>query len=125
MRQRTHSHNRCALSQLVLSKTLEASVIGALLIFNAALGYFQESRAQATLAGLKPRQAQSASVRRNGDWRTLPADLVPPHVVKLSVGRVVPGDARLISGAALLWILKAALKRADKRHQVDELKLAA
>lgn len=89
--------------QLVLGKTLEASVIGMLLIFNAALGSFQESRAQATLVGLKSRLALSASVRRNGAWQTLPAaDLVPGDVVKLSLGGVVPADARLISGAALL-----------------------
>ncbi|MEO9189869.1 MAG: HAD-IC family P-type ATPase [Acetobacteraceae bacterium] len=89
--------------QLAMGKTLEASIIGALLAFNAALGFFQESRAQATLAGLKSRLALSASVRRNGAWQTLPASgLVPGDVVKLSLGGVVPADARLISGAALL-----------------------
>ncbi len=89
--------------QLALGKTFEASVIGALLTFNAALGYFQESRAQATLAGLKSRLALSASVRRDGAWLTLPASaLVPGDVVKLSLGGVVPADARLISGAALV-----------------------
>lgn len=35
--------------QVVLHKELEASVIALLLVFNAALAYFQEGRAQATL----------------------------------------------------------------------------
>jgi len=34
--------------EMVLHKYYEAAVIAALLVFNAALAYFQESRAQAT-----------------------------------------------------------------------------
>jgi H+-transporting ATPase len=54
--------------ELVLGKYIEAAIIAALLIFNAALGLFQESRAQATLAALKSRLALNASVRRDGAW---------------------------------------------------------
>ena len=39
--------------ELVLGKYVEAAIIAALLVFNAGLGLFQESRAQATLAALK------------------------------------------------------------------------
>src|ERR1035438_5180073 len=52
--------------ELVLHEYYEAAVIAALLIFNAALAYFQESRAQATLAALKSRLALNASVQRDG-----------------------------------------------------------
>ena len=65
-------------------------------MFNAALGLFQESRAQATLAALKSRLALNASVRRDGVWKTVPAaELVPGDVVKLSLGAVVAADVRL------------------------------
>jgi hypothetical protein len=37
----------------VLDKYVEAAIIAGLLVFNAALGLFQESRAQVTLAALK------------------------------------------------------------------------
>src|SRR6202453_2506926 len=57
--------------ELVLGKYVEAAIIAALLIFNAALGLFQESRAQATLAALKSRLALNASVRRDGAWKTI------------------------------------------------------
>ena len=40
------------LLELVLGKYVEAAIIAGLLVFNAALGLFQESRAQATLAAL-------------------------------------------------------------------------
>ena len=89
--------------ELVLGKYIEATIIAALLIFNAALGLFQESRAQATLAALKSRLALNASVRRDGTWAIVPAtDLVPGDIVKLSLGGVVAADVKLISGEALL-----------------------
>ena len=46
--------------ELVLGKQIEAAIIGVLLVFNAVLGYFQEGRAQATLAALKSRLALNA-----------------------------------------------------------------
>src|ERR1700690_2458515 len=89
--------------QLALGKDLEASIIAALLVFNAALGLFQESRAQATLAALKSRLALNAAVRRDGVWQNVAAaGLVPGDVVKLSLGGVVAADVRLIAGEVLL-----------------------
>src|ERR1700735_817170 len=43
--------------EIVLGKYVEAAIIALLLAFNAALGLFQQSRAQATLAALKSRLA--------------------------------------------------------------------
>jgi H+-transporting ATPase len=89
--------------ELVLGKYVEAAIIAALLVFNAALGLFQESRAQATLAALKSRLALNASVRRDGTWKTIPAvELVPGDVVKLSLGAVVAADVHLTEGEVLL-----------------------
>jgi H+-transporting ATPase len=89
--------------ELVLGKYVEAAIIAGLLGFNAALGLFQESRAQATLAALRSRLALTASVRRDGAWKTLPAaELVPGDVVKLSLGGVVAADVRLTEGEILL-----------------------
>jgi H+-transporting ATPase len=89
--------------QLTLGERVEAAVIAVLVLFNAALGYFQESRAQSTLQALKSRLALSASVRRDGAWTVLPAEqLVPGDVVKLSLGGIVPADTRLLEGEVLL-----------------------
>jgi H+-transporting ATPase len=89
--------------ELVLGKNVEAAIIAALLVFNVALGLFQESRAQATLAALRSRLALDASVRRDGAWKIAPAiELVPGDVVNLSLGGVVAADVRLISGEVLL-----------------------
>jgi H+-transporting ATPase len=48
--------------QAVLHEYVEACVIAGLLVFNAALGFFQEGRAQATLAALKSRLALPSAV---------------------------------------------------------------
>lgn len=91
------------LLELVLGKYVEAAIIAGLLVFNAALGFFQEGRAQATLAALKSRLALNASVRRDGVWKIVPAtELVPGDVVKLSLGAVVAADVRLNEGSVLL-----------------------
>jgi H+-transporting ATPase len=89
--------------EVALHKYSEAAIIAGLLIFNAALAYFQESHAQATLTALKSRLALCASVRRDGKWKTLPAtDLVCGDVVKLSLGAVVAADVHLVEGSVLL-----------------------
>ena len=89
--------------ELVLGKYVEAAIIALLLVFNAALGLFQESRAQATLAALKSRLALTASVKRDGVWKTAPAtELVPGDLMKLSLGGVVAADVTLKSGEVLL-----------------------
>jgi len=89
--------------ELTLDKYVEAAIIALLLIFNAVLGFFQESRAQATLAALKSRLALNASVRRDNVWKTVPAaELVKGDVVKLSLGAVVAADVRISTGEVLL-----------------------
>jgi H+-transporting ATPase len=89
--------------EIVLGKYVEAGIIAGLLAFNAALGFFQEGRAQATLAALKSRLALNAAVKRDNAWATVPAaGLVVGDVVKLSLGAVVAADVRLTEGSVLL-----------------------
>lgn len=89
--------------QLGLGEYVEASIIGALLIFNTAIGFFHETRAQSTIAALKSRLALNASVLRDGGWKPSPAtDLVPGDIVKLSLGTIVAADVRICGGSILL-----------------------
>ena len=89
--------------ELVLHKFFEATIIAGLLFFNAGLAYFQEGRAQATLAALKSRLALNASVRRDGVWKVVPATgLVRGDIIKLSLGGVVAADVHIIEGSVLL-----------------------
>ena len=89
--------------EVALGKYVEAAIIAVLLAFNAALGFLQEGRAQATLAALKSRLALNSPVRRDNVWATVPATgLVPGDLVKLSLGAVVAADVRLTEGSVLL-----------------------
>jgi len=91
------------LLQIGLGDYVEAAVVALLLIFNSALGFLQEGRAQTTLDALKSRLALIAAVRRDGKWTTLPAEqLVAGDVVKLSLGSVVAADVRLLAGSILV-----------------------
>ncbi len=89
--------------QAALHEYVEAAVVAGLLVFNAALGFFQEGRAQATLVALKSRLALTACVRRDGVWKSIPAtEVVPGDAVKLSLGGVVAADVKLVEGSILL-----------------------
>ena len=58
--------------ELALGNYVEAAIIAGLLVFNAALGLFQESRAQATLAALKSRLALSPPSSATAHGRRFP-----------------------------------------------------
>ncbi len=89
--------------QFAIGGYLEAVLIAGILVFNVALGIFQESRANAALALLKQHLSLKARVKRDGDWREIPAAaLVVDDVVQLSLGQVVPADIRIVKGGILL-----------------------
>jgi H+-transporting ATPase len=89
--------------QLGLGQYVEAAVIGALLLFNATLGFIQEGRAGAALAALKKRLAPIALVCRDGEWIRRPAaELVPGDAIRLPLGALVPADAAIVSGSVLV-----------------------
>jgi H+-transporting ATPase len=91
------------LLQLFLGDYVEAGVVTLLLVANAAIGFLQESRAQATLDALKSRLALVAAVQRDGIWITVPAaTLVADDLVKLSLGSVVAADVRVLDGSILV-----------------------
>jgi len=91
------------LIQLGLGEYVEAAVVGALLLFNATLGFVQEGRAGAALLALKQRLAPTALVRRDGEWVRRPAaELVPGDAIRLPLGAVVPADATILSGSLLI-----------------------
>ncbi|KVW96659.1 metal ABC transporter ATPase [Thiobacillus denitrificans] len=75
----------------------DALVILIVVVFNAALGFYQEHRAEATLAALKKMLAQHARVRRGGRVLEIPAEeLVPGDLVLLEAGDRIPADGRVL-----------------------------
>jgi Ca2+-transporting ATPase len=76
----------------------DAVVILIVVLFNALLGFWQEHRAEATLAALKKMLSPLARVRRSGQVEEVPAaQLVPGDIVLLEAGDRVPADGRLVA----------------------------
>ena len=80
----------------------DLTIILVMLFINAAVGFFQEYKADNAIALLKQRLALKARAKRDGTWRDVEARLlVPGDVVMIKLGNVVPADVKLIAGAYL------------------------
>jgi Ca2+-transporting ATPase len=85
-----------------LGETLEAVVIGVIVLFSILLGFIQELRAERALEALRQMAAPTATVIRGGRELTVPArELVAGDLILLRAGDRVPADARLIEAANL------------------------
>ena len=84
---------------LLLGKYLQFYIIFALLVFNAALGTFQQAQATRAVKALRTRLQINARVLRDGQWIRIPArELVPGDVVRLRAGDFVPADLKIVKG---------------------------
>ncbi|MBI3968989.1 MAG: cation-translocating P-type ATPase [Chloroflexi bacterium] len=102
-----------------LGDVLDAVVILAIVVLNAALGFTQEYRAEQSMATLKRLSAPTVRVRRNSQVREPSArELVPGDVVLLETGNVVPADGRLLQSSNLR-IQEAALTGESEAVEKD------
>jgi P-type Ca2+ transporter type 2C len=77
---------------------IEAAAIGLILLFNAALGLYQEQRSEAALTRLKALAGAQAWVLRDGQLVRVPVPaLVPGDTVRLEAGDRVPADGTLMN----------------------------
>jgi Ca2+-transporting ATPase len=85
-----------------LGELLDAAAIGAIVIVNAAIGFFQEYRAERAVTALRSMTAPRARVMRDGHGAMVPADtIVPGDLLALEAGDVAAADARLHTAHAL------------------------
>ena len=87
---------------IILGDYVDATVILAIVVLNAGLGFHQDYRAEQAMAALQRLAAPSVRVRRDGAVVELPAlELVPGDVVLLEAGNTVPADGRLLVASSL------------------------
>ena len=87
----------------------EVFIILIVVLLNAILGVYQESKAEAAIEALQTMTAATSKVLRDGKQVLLHSDeLVPGDVVVLEAGDAVPADGRLLESASL-QIEEAAL----------------
>ena len=86
----------------LVGSTKDAVVILAVVLINALVGFYQEYRAERSLAALKSMLPSKARVRRDGvSQEVAAADLVPGDVLLLEAGDRVAADGRLLLAAGL------------------------
>jgi Mg2+-importing ATPase len=98
-----------SLVSLVVGDEINASIILAIVVMSAALGFVQEARSESAVAALQARLTLRATVVRDG----APHELSIPEVVRgdlvtLSAGDIVPADGRVIE-ANHLYVDEASL----------------
>lgn len=80
-----------------LGETIDAAVIAAVIVLNAALGFAQEWRAERALAALTAMLDPTATVRRDGRETIIPArDVVPGDILLLSTGDRIAADGTIL-----------------------------
>ena len=80
----------------------EVIIILTVVLLNAILGVFQESKAEAAIEALQTMTAATCKVMRDGKMVILHStDLIPGDVVLLEAGDAVPADGRIIENASL------------------------
>lgn len=81
---------------------LDAVMILGIVVLNAALGLFQESKAEKALEALKKMAAPHARVIRDGVVREIPAaEVVPGDLLLLETGDAVCADGRVVESCSL------------------------
>lgn len=85
-----------------LGEYADAIAIGAILVVNGLVGFFQEYRAERAMLALRSLTAPRARVLRDGRTTVIPAiEVVPGDVLVLEAGDVVAADARLLQASHL------------------------
>jgi Ca2+-transporting ATPase len=85
-----------------LGELLNATAIGAIVLVNAGIGFFQEHRAERAVMALRSMTAPRARVMRDGHSAVIPAGaIVPGDLLVLEAGDVAAADARLHTAHAL------------------------
>ena len=80
----------------------EPALILLIVVLNAVMGVFQESKAEKALDALKSLSAPHARVIRDGVEQVIEAvELVPGDIIRLEAGDFIPADARLLHSVSL------------------------
>lgn len=87
----------------IVGDLVDTIAIVVIVVLNAAVGVFQEYRAQRAIAALRRMSALSARVIRDGAKKVIAArDVVVGDIVIIEAGDVVPADLRLIEATSLV-----------------------
>lgn len=91
-----------AVITMIIGEYTDSIIILLVIILNAAIGVFQEFKAEKAVEALQKMTTPKAVVRRDGKAVEINSEeVVPGDIVLLDAGRFVPADLRLIESANL------------------------
>ena len=106
---------------LALGDVINASVIGAAVVLNTILGFYQEMKAERSLEALSKMLTPKAKVLRDGKRVMIEASqVVPGDICVLELGERVPADGVVVMADSLSCdeaILTGESKAVDKKRQ--------
>lgn len=86
----------------ILGEFKDAILIGIVVLANAAIGFYQEFKAEKTLDSLKKMASPTAKVLRSGQIEEIETfEIVRGDIVILEEGDIIPADLRLIESVGL------------------------
>lgn len=86
-----------AVISILIGEAIDSAVILAIVLASAGLGFYQEYRAEQSLALLRKLAAPTATTIRDGQVKVVPTkELVPGDLIILDPGDKVPADARIV-----------------------------
>lgn len=118
-----------ALISVFIGEPQDSFVIGAIILLNAMIGFFQEYRAEKTMETLKKLTTPLAKVRRMGKIHIISShELVPGDIVLLEAGNIVPADLRVLESFQLevdeSLLTGESLPVSKLHHVIDEQNIA-
>ena len=92
-----------AVLSLILKNIHEGLLILLIILINATIGFWQETKALVSIKALKKLTQSKTQVKRENKILTIPSsELVPGDVIILSEGDIVPADVRLFETHGLV-----------------------
>lgn len=105
-----------------LGEWIDATAIGIIIVLNAFLGFFQEYRAEKSLAALRKMATPFSKVIRDGELQTLPSEkIVPGDLILIEAGDRIPADGRIIQSIELSTQEAALTGESMPIHKIAEL----
>jgi len=99
-----------AILSALVQRWEDFAIIMIMLLINAFVDFYQESKALNAIEILKSKLALKALVKRDGQWQQVDAaELVPGDIIKLKIGNVIPADVLLVGEGDFLQIDQSAL----------------
>ncbi|MBM7095827.1 cation-translocating P-type ATPase [Bacillus sp. H-16] len=93
----------------LLGEYIDALTIMIIVLLNGFLGFFQERKAEKSLASLKALSAPQMNVLRNGEWKRIPShEAVIGDIVKMTAGDRIGADVRILRSESM-YVEESAL----------------